>query len=70
MTTQCVEWLLSYWIGRMYLTDVESYRELGLGMIIGSVCLIPFCLIECLKPPNGIPRATLTGIPWRPVTFA
>lgn len=44
--TQCVEWLLPYWIGRLYFTDVESYRELGIGMIIGGVCLIPFCLFE------------------------
>ena len=41
------------WIGRCHtrsaectLPMVESYRELGLGMIIGSVCLIPFCRIE------------------------
>ena len=34
--TQCVNWLLPYWIGRLYLTDVESFRELGLGMIIGG----------------------------------
>ncbi len=46
MATQCVEWLLPYWIGRIYITDVKSYRELGLGMIIGGVCLIPFCLLE------------------------
>ena len=38
-------------IGRLYLTDVESFRELGLGMIIGGVCLIPFCLVEIKMSP-------------------
>jgi hypothetical protein len=48
---QCLEWLLPYWIGRIYLTDVDSFRELGLGMIIGGVCLIPLCLLEFRLSP-------------------
>ena len=49
--TQCVNWLLPYAIGRLYLTDVASFRELGLGMIIGGLCLIPLCLIEFKMSP-------------------
>jgi tetratricopeptide (TPR) repeat protein len=41
-----MNWLVPYWLGRIYLTDVESYRELGLGFIIGGMCLSPLCLIE------------------------
>ena len=52
--------MLPYWIGRVYLTDVESFRELGLGMIIGGVCLIPFCLFEIKMSP--IMQPMLYGI--------
>jgi hypothetical protein len=41
-----MNWLVPYWLGRVYLTDVESFRELGLGIIIGGLCLTPFCLVE------------------------
>jgi hypothetical protein len=41
-----INWLLPYLIGRLYLTDAESFRELAIGMIVASICLIPFCLIE------------------------
>jgi len=57
---QCLNWLLPYWIGRLYLTDVASFREFGLGMIIGGVCLIPFCLIEFKMSP--IMQSMLYGI--------
>ena len=46
MSGHFLDWLVPYWLGRLYLTDVESFRELGLGIIIGGVCLIPFCLFE------------------------
>jgi hypothetical protein len=49
--TQCVNWLLPYAIGRLYLTDFASFRELGLGMIIGGLCLIPLCLVEIKMSP-------------------
>ncbi len=55
---QCVNWLLPYWIGRLYLTDVESFRELGLGMIIGGLCLIPFCLFEIQNESNYCSRCS------------
>jgi tetratricopeptide (TPR) repeat protein len=41
-----VTWMLPYLVGRLYLTDLNGLRDLALGMIIGSLCLIPFCLLE------------------------
>ena len=43
---QSVTWLLPYLIGRLYLTDADGFRELAMGMIVGSLCMIPFCLLE------------------------
>ena len=43
---QAIAWLFPYLIGRIYLTNLESFRELAMGMIIGGVCLIPLCLLE------------------------
>jgi tetratricopeptide (TPR) repeat protein len=43
---QIVLWLLPYLIGRLYLTDADGFRELAMGMIVGSLCMIPFCLLE------------------------
>jgi hypothetical protein len=43
---QSIAWFLPYLVGRLYLTDVADIRELALGMIIGGLCLIPFCLFE------------------------
>jgi tetratricopeptide (TPR) repeat protein len=51
MSGNFLEWLVPYWLGRVYLTDVDSFRELGLGIIIGGVCLIPFCLFEIRFAP-------------------
>jgi tetratricopeptide (TPR) repeat protein len=42
-----VAWLFPYLVGRLYLTDLASMRDLALGMVIGGVCLIPLCLLEC-----------------------
>ena len=43
---QMAAWLLPYLIGRLYLTDIDSLRQLAIGMIISGICLIPFCLLE------------------------
>jgi len=41
-----MNWLVPYWLGRVYLTDADSFRELGLGIIVSALCLIPCCLVE------------------------
>jgi hypothetical protein len=43
---QFVMWWLPYLIGRLYLTDAESFRDLATGVIVSAVCMIPFCLLE------------------------
>jgi tetratricopeptide (TPR) repeat protein len=43
---QLIAWWFPYLIGRLYLTDADSFRELAMGMIVGGVCLIPFCIWE------------------------
>jgi tetratricopeptide (TPR) repeat protein len=48
---QTTSWFLPYLVGRLYLTDVEGLRELGLGMIIGGLCLVPLCLFEFKQSP-------------------
>jgi tetratricopeptide (TPR) repeat protein len=41
-----IAWLLPYFIGRIYLTDADGFRELALGMVIGGMCLVLPCLFE------------------------
>ena len=48
---QTTSWFLPYFIGRLYLTNGDDMRELGLGMIIGGMCLIPLCLFEFKMSP-------------------
>ena len=48
---QTTSWFLPYFIGRLYLSDVEGMRELGRGMIVGALCLIPLCLLELKLSP-------------------
>jgi tetratricopeptide (TPR) repeat protein len=43
---QVLTWFLPYLIGRIYLTDVKSLRELAVGMIIGGMCLVLPCFFE------------------------
>jgi hypothetical protein len=50
-TRQALAWLLPYSVGRLYLTDLESMRELAWGMVIGSTCLIPCCFFEIRMSP-------------------
>jgi tetratricopeptide (TPR) repeat protein len=51
---QCFAWGLPYLIGRAYFKDLESLRELALGIAIGGLIYAPLCLFEirfspCLK---------------------
>jgi len=48
---QTTSWFLPYFVGRLYLIDVDDMRELALGMIVGGVCLIPLCLFEFKMSP-------------------
>ena len=52
---QMTSWLFPYLVGRLYITDFDSVRELAIGMIIGGVCLIPACLFEARMSPLLLP---------------
>jgi hypothetical protein len=73
---QMTLWFLPYLVGRIYLTDVESLRDLVLGMVVGGLCLIPLCLFEFRMSP--VLQSTMYGVGtweglryggWRPRVF-
>ena len=46
-----VRWVLAYFIGRLYLGDLEGLRELTLGIICGGLAYIPLILLEMRLSP-------------------
>ena len=49
---QVIMWGLPYLIGRMYFTDLESLRELAMGIVIGGLIYLPLCALEALISPQ------------------
>lgn len=47
-----VAWGFPYLIGRVYFTDLESLKELAVGIFIGGVIYIPFCVFEMRMSPQ------------------
>ena len=41
-----VAWGIPYFIGRIYLTNLEDLRELALCFVIGGLVYLPLCLLE------------------------
>jgi hypothetical protein len=70
-------WGLPYFIGRIYFTDVEAVRELAIGVVIGGLVYIPFCLFEVRMSPqlhNLVYGSNTRGFQvrfggWRPSVF-
>ncbi len=52
VTLQIINWGLPYFIGRLYFSDLESLRELAIGIIIGGVIYFPLCLFELRMSPQ------------------
>jgi tetratricopeptide (TPR) repeat protein len=48
---QVFNWGLPYLIGRLYITDLDSCRDLCLGIAIGALLYIPICLFELRMSP-------------------
>jgi len=48
---QIVGWGIPYILGRIYLADAEGARRLALGVAIGGLIYIPFCLFEIRLSP-------------------
>jgi tetratricopeptide (TPR) repeat protein len=50
--TEVFIWGLPYLIGRLYLTDLDSMRELAMAIVVGGLTYIPLCLIEIRLSPR------------------
>ena len=49
---QTVAWGVPYFIGRLYFSDREGLRELAIGIFIGGLIYVPFCLWEIRMSPG------------------
>ena len=47
-----IMWGMPYFIGRVYFNDLRGLRELAIGMFIGGLVYIPFCLYEIRMSPQ------------------
>ncbi len=45
-------WGIPYLLGRMYFTDWESFRDLGMAIFIGGLIYVPLCWIEIRFSPQ------------------
>ncbi len=52
LVNQSTVWALPYVIGRLFLNDEQALRELCLGLFIGGLAYIPFCLYEGRMSPQ------------------
>jgi hypothetical protein len=77
---QLVTWGIPYFLGRIYLNNLDGLRQLAIGIFAGGVVYIPLCLIENIRGPilhpmvygfnsfNDWSQARRYG-GWRPVVF-
>src|SRR5688572_13689952 len=49
---QTIIWGFPYLIGRIYFTDLESMRELAVGLFVGGLIYVPLCWMEVLLSPQ------------------
>jgi hypothetical protein len=45
-------WGIPYFMGRLYINDLEGVRELAMGIAVACVVYIPFCLFESRFSPQ------------------
>ncbi len=45
-------WAVPYYLGRIYYWDLEGLRELALGIVVGALAYIPFCIWEIRMSPT------------------
>ncbi|MEG4249216.1 O-antigen ligase domain-containing protein [Microcoleus sp. Pol10D4] len=77
---QIVTWGLPYFLGRLYVGNLEGLRQLAIGIFAGGLAYIPFTLVEGVKGP--ILHQMIYGVNafddwgqarrmggWRPVVF-
>jgi hypothetical protein len=49
---QSITWGVPYYIGRVWFSDAEGLKLLGLAIFIGAIVYIPFCWIELVMSPQ------------------
>lgn len=49
---QLVVWGIPYMVGRLYFSETKALRELAVGIVIGGMIYIPFCLFEIRFSPQ------------------
>lgn len=49
---QTVEWGVPYYLGRVYLNDLDGLRKLAIGIVTGGLLYIPLCLFESRFSPQ------------------
>ncbi|MEC4805117.1 MAG: O-antigen ligase domain-containing protein [Jaaginema sp. PMC 1079.18] len=77
---QLVQWGAPYLIGRIYITDLKSFRRLAIGIFVGALIYTPFAFVEFGMGP--LLHEKVYGYPafvdwtqakryggWRPVLF-
>ena len=79
VVTQIEGWGVPYVIGRLYFSNREGLRELAIGLFIGGLIYVPFCLYEVRMSPRlhlmlyGFRQhafyQTARGDSWRPMVF-
>jgi len=47
-----VEWLLPYFLGRIYLNNLAGLRQLAIGIFAGGLVYVPLCLYEIRMSPQ------------------
>ncbi|NJK66140.1 MAG: O-antigen ligase domain-containing protein [Microcoleus sp. CSU_2_2] len=77
---QIIAWGLPYFLGRLYLNNLDGLRQLAIGIFAGGLAYVPFTLVEGVKGPllhqivygvNAVDdwsQARRLG-GWRPVVF-
>ena len=45
-------WGIPYFVGRVYFNDLEGFKELGLGIVIGAIVYLPMCYVEMVISPT------------------
>ena len=49
---QVLVWGLPYLLGRLYLGDLDGLRDMALGLFIGGLVYVPFCIFELRMSPQ------------------
>lgn len=49
---QTATWGIPYYLGRLYLSDLDGLRKLAIGIFVGGLIYIPLCLFETRFSPQ------------------